>query len=77
MNQNWTQVLRREVNYCLFFTLSMVRIGAYNTGGVGLILHDSPMNNSRNLFFPNKETCEMASMSSRSKTGAKMEACSY
>jgi hypothetical protein len=45
--------------------------------GVKSILHDSPMNNNRNLFFPNKETGEAASMSSRSKTGAKMEACDY
>jgi len=44
-------------------------------GGLVLILHDSPMNNNRNLFFPNKETCEVALMLSRSKTGAKMEAC--
>lgn len=35
------------------------------------------MNNNRNFFFPSKETGETASMSSRSKTGAKMEASVY
>jgi hypothetical protein len=33
------------------------------------------MNNNRNLFFPNNETCVAALISSRSKTGAKMDAC--
>jgi hypothetical protein len=41
------------------------------------ILQDPPINNNRNPFFPSKETGETASMSSRSKTGAKMEACMY
>jgi hypothetical protein len=41
------------------------------------ILQDPPMNGNRKPFFPNKETGETASMSSRSKTGAKMEAWVY
>ena len=53
----------------------MICLGDIQHGrGLVSILHDSSMNNNRNLFFPNKETCEVASMLSRSKTGAKMEA---
>ena len=32
------------------------------------------MKNNRNFLFPSNETCKAASMSSRSKMGAKMEA---
>jgi hypothetical protein len=46
----------------------------YTWEEVILQYHDSPMNSNRNLFFPSGETGEAASTSSRSKTGAKMDA---
>lgn len=45
------------------------------SGGSGLkLLQDSPMKNNRNCLFPSRETGEAVSMSSRSNTGAKMDA---
>jgi hypothetical protein len=49
----------------------------YKLEGYNLVCnssHGPSMKNNRNFFFPSNETCKAASMSSRSKMGAKMDA---
>lgn len=65
----------------MLLTVNVSSGGIYNTGQEGVVaftLHDSfPMKNNKNFCFPSRETGGVASMSSRSKTGAKIDAVDY